>query len=106
MAAQSNDEQKVRRLEEHFASATDCEVTCEWQTDFLCWRFYFQRAHGRRWQYILDVYKGDIEEQSADELTELLEKAKWQHVLRVSSGKRVPCLKDGRFSPATRAWPE
>jgi hypothetical protein len=106
MPTQTDDlNEKVKRLEEHFAKATGCKVMSEWKVDLRSCRFYFENKDGQEWQYICDIYQGDIEELSVDVLIALLEKAKWRQVLQESAGKQVNGFKDGKFSIA-REWPK
>lgn len=82
----------------------DCKVFSDRKIDPRCFRFYFERNKGG-WEYIMDLYEQDLNEQDTSKLIEQLERSRWKEVLSANSKKRVPCFKDGRFSEF-HDWPE
>lgn len=131
---QIRDEKVVSRCEAHFeqlqiklaeaekrSSATDqsellraqlsqksgCIVHVEWNADLRCYRYYFEKSEDREWRYILDIYQGDVQEQTANELLDHLERAKWLQVLEQYAGKKLPFFMDKKFvhETAFHPWP-
>jgi hypothetical protein len=100
-------DEKIEKLKDYFQQQTGCRIAHEWKIDLHCHRFYFQNGKQDGWQYILDVYQGDLEEQEVSEIIVGLNAGKWQKVLQECSGKRIPCFKDKKFAPAStfREWP-
>jgi hypothetical protein len=100
--------ERIKGLQDYFQQQTDCTVSHDWKIDSQCHRFYFLSKIGKDWQYILDVYQGDVDEQDVTKLIQLLDSANWQQVLKTYSTKRVPLFKDGKFSDAAifQEWPK
>jgi hypothetical protein len=101
-------DKRVEQLRDWLCKESGCTVHAEWNADFRCYRFYFGESEDKRWQYILDVYTGDMRERDVSELSSLLAAAKWRQVLKTYSRKRVPFFKDKGFGPAAgfREWPK
>jgi hypothetical protein len=92
-------DKKIEALEAYFrAQLPDCKVVSEWKIDKHCFRFYFEKNGMKGWEYILDLYQQDLEQQEPEEVIQQLEKSKWKEVLSANSKKRVPVFKDKRFS--------
>jgi hypothetical protein len=106
---ESNDiNTKLQTLKAHFQEQTGCAVFTEWKYNYSGHRFYFQEKDGRDWLYIVDIYEGDVEEQTASEIIANLNAANWRKVVESHAGKSVPLFKDKRFAnPASfREWPQ
>jgi hypothetical protein len=97
---------KVGEVCDWLSQQSECTVRTSWQSDHKCCRFYFEKDSDKGWRYVLDIYQGDIEEQSATELIGHLNAAKWRQVLQVNAAKRAPYFKDKAFrTKEFRAWP-
>lgn len=103
-------DKKIEALEAFFQEKLpDCKVQSQWHIDLHCFRFYFEKNGKKGWEYILDLYQQDLEQQDAEKVIEQLEKANWQQVLEANSRKRVPVFKDKKFSkkfPGFHDWPK
>lgn len=96
---------KVEHLRQWLSEQSDTPVHVQWQSDDQCYRFYFGERE-QDWRYILDVYKGDIDEQTAPAMIENLAARDWLGILRSSARKLVPYFMDKAFkSGEFRPWP-
>ncbi len=100
----AKDEQLRAILEEK----SGCKVYAKWHMDFRCYRYYFEKAGEHEWHYILDVYQGDVHEQTANELLGYLEKANWLKVIEKYAGKKIPFFMDKKFAVESKfhPWPK
>ena len=62
-------------------------VFSEWKIDSRCRRFYCERSNKGGWEYIMDLYQQDLDEQGTSDLTEQLENGKWKEVLSANAKK-------------------
>lgn len=101
-------ETKVEQLRDWLSKQSACTVHAKRQADLRCYRFYFEKDGNVKWNHILDVYLGDLDEQDAVELAAHLTAVAWQQVLRSYSGRLIPVFVDKRFADPRKFhdWPE
>jgi hypothetical protein len=96
---------KLEQLQSILAQRTGGKITSNWDADFRCFRFDFERHDGKR--YLLDLHE-DFLLRDVDKTIEQLEAEHYEKVLEAQAGKSVPCFgADNKFADAStfREWP-